>query len=777
MHRTLAPLRIAAAAMLLAAVLLPGSLRAAAWAADATPIDITAQILSGANVTLTGDSVVNLPAGTTTYNGVLSGQGTLTVRAPSGSGTLVLTKDSDFTLPTARVHQVVTTSPGNHPVTTVSDPDPPAVIVAAGATLQYGNGGSTGVIGHYPYSTACYQLNDDNIEVDGTLLLPIINRNYNLGTISGSGLVSQPRFNWGTLELGGTVPFSGVIANGTGMNFDTPCYPLSLPNARAVLNAGSAILSTPQNYTLALHQDFYERNYGNDINFHTTPGGLIVMTGVYSYADGGPDTAPTLSSPALNTATIAHGLNTRGINIEGAHVQWGDGSTDRFFLPATSANSYINVHSSGTLAFDYDGPVTLGTPISGGIYHASLSTPAVTAITLLPTAGNAVTFATPQNYHGPTTIGADATLLLGTGQAGSDSALLTGTAADSIVDNGSLVARNAKTPLALSQITGSGSFTQAGPARTTLTGSTTYTGTTTVSGGTLALGSGAAGVSASSALTLTSSNAAFDVSAAGDQTVRDLSGVAGSALLLGSHTLAVETDQATTFAGTITGTGSALAKTGAGALTLSGRSSTPGGTWQLNQGTLSLVGAQVSAAGFTQAPGTTLALTLTPTATATATGDSAASAPLQLTGAARLSGAVTVSIPAGQVAGTKLTLIHSSSDQPVSGTFAGLPEGATFTSGGTTLQISYRGGSGHDVVVTVGATATAAGTAANSQLHAAGASSSTAAASAFSLRTLALAAAAVLVLALVTALLLRRRLTSARSADNSTRHKHRSDKR
>jgi len=754
--RLAAPRLVTAGALMLTA-LVPGSLSAVAWAADAAPTDITSQIVSGANVTLAGDAVVNLPTGTTTYNGVISGQGTLTVRAPGGSGTLVLTKDSDFTLPTARMHQAVTISAGNHPVTTVSNPDPPAVIVAAGATLQYGNGGSTGVIGHYPYSTPCYQLNEDNIEVDGTLLLPIINRNYNLGTISGSGLVSQPRFNWGTLELGGTLPFSGVIANGTGMNFDTPCSPLALPNARAVLNAGSAILSTPENYTLTLHQDFYERNYGNDINFHTTPGGLIVMTGVYSYADGGPDTAPSLSSPALNTATIAHGLNTRGINIEGARVQWGDGTTDRFFLPATSANSYINIHKNGTLAFDYDGPVTVGTPISGGIYHNSLSTPAVTAITLLPTAGNAVTFAAPENYHGPTTIGRGATLLLGTGQTGGDSSLLTGTATDSIVDNGSLVIRNTKTPVSLSQITGAGSLAQAGPARTTLTGSTAYSGATTVSGGVLALGSGAAGISASSALSLTAAGATFDISGSGNQSVRNLTGVAGSALVLGGHTLTVNTDHATTYAGTITGTGGALAKSGTGTLTLSGRSNTPGGDWQLNQGTLSLAGAQVSADGFTQASGTTLALT--------PTGTTAADAPLQLTGTARLSGALALTLPTGLAAGSRLTLIHSSGGQPVSGTFSGLPEGARFTSGGATLQITYKGGSGHDVVVTVGPDSTASA-AAGTQLHVDSASSSTAAASSSSLRLLTLAAALVLVLALVVTLFLRRR---------SDGRKHRAD--
>lgn len=58
-------------------------------------------------------------------------EGTLTVR---GSGTLVLTRDSDFTLPRSR--QRVRTAGGNHPYVTVTRLDPPAVTVERGATLR-----------------------------------------------------------------------------------------------------------------------------------------------------------------------------------------------------------------------------------------------------------------------------------------------------------------------------------------------------------------------------------------------------------------------------------------------------------------------------------------------------------------------------------------------------------------------------------------------------------------------------------------------------------------
>lgn len=665
-------------------------------------IDITSQVLAGQNVTLSGDSVVNLPPGTTTYHGALSGEGTLTVRAPNGPGTLVLSKDSDFTLPASRRHQVVTTTSGPHPHTTVSNPDPPAIIVAAGATLWYGKGGSTGVIGHYPYNTPGYALNEDNIEVDGTLYLQIINRDYNLGTISGSGLLFQPRNNWGTLDLAGTHPFSGVIYNGTGMAFGKPYYPLSLPNAKAVVNTGSAIVTAMPDYNLVLRQNFYENHWGDDINFHSTGGGLVVMTGVYSYADTGVPGNPSLSDSSLNFAAVRGNANIRGINIEGAHVQWGDGTTSDFFLPGTPAD-YINVHNNGSLAFDYDGPVTLDTPISGGIYHDSLSTPANASVTLNPTPGNAVTFATPMNYHGTTTIGRGATLLLGTGRAGGDSRLLTGTAADRITDDGALVARDISTALTLADISGAGALTQSGTATTTLTGSMAYTGATTVSSGTLALGSGigAGGIAASSGLALTGSGARFDISAAGNQSIRNLTGVAGSVVNLGRNSLTVGDGASTAFAGTIAGAGGGIAKTGTGTLTLTGHASTPGGSWQVNQGTLTLgTGATISAGTLLESRQGTLCVTLGSGAANSGSG----SAPIQTTGTVRLAGALNVNAAAasGLLSGEKITLVRNTGGRPVAGTFAGLGEGATLSSAsGGTYRISYLGGSGHDVVLTV----------------------------------------------------------------------------
>lgn len=65
-----------------------------------------------------------------------------------------------------------------------------------------------------------------------------------------------------------------------------------MPNVRAIVNGGSSIFDTPLNYTLVVKQDFYERNYGNDIDLHSRRGSKVVLAGVYSYADQGSDSNP-----------------------------------------------------------------------------------------------------------------------------------------------------------------------------------------------------------------------------------------------------------------------------------------------------------------------------------------------------------------------------------------------------------------------------------------------------------------------------------------------------
>ncbi|MFF7865249.1 autotransporter-associated beta strand repeat-containing protein [Streptomyces qaidamensis] len=619
----------AAAAGVLAAV---ASLLTAPPAVAVAPRDVTADVLAGRTVTLDGDTVVTVPPGTTTYDGVFRGEGTLTVR---GSGTLVLTRDSDFTLPESRQRQQVRTPGGHHPYVTVTRPDPPAVTVERGATLQYGNGGTTGLIGHFPYDTPGFRLNQDNIRVDGTLRLSLKSA-YNLGTISGSGLITQPRFLWGTWDLSGTHSFSGVIDNGTQANAGRPEYATSLPRVRKILNQGTWTVDTPLGRTVTMGMDFYQREYGSDINVQSRPGGKVVLTGQYSWSDRGGDTDPSLSDPALNRTPARRHVNKRGTNIKGADVRWGDGTTDRIFMPGTAETVYINLlaaRSRSRLTFDYNGPVTLGAPIGGGRFHDTLAAPGAGDVVIAGTPGNDVTFAAVQYYDGSTTVEKGAVLRLGSGERGGDGGLYTGGAHYRLVNDGSLVLRNTARPLTLSRIGGSGSLTQSGTATTTLTGrAVTYTGPTTVSEGTLAL-RGEATLTHSRSIRLISAGARLDAGGPGLRVATTLTGKG-------------------TVSGTVTNDGTVT--TG---LTVDGP--------------------------YTQSPKGTLVLR---------------DKPLTVTGRARLAGHLDV--PAAPHAAREITVLDHRGGTRTSGTFTGLREGALLERADTDYRISYRGGDGNDVVLT-----------------------------------------------------------------------------
>ncbi|MEV3860136.1 autotransporter [Streptomyces sp. NPDC050095] len=624
--------------------------------------DITAEILAGRDVTLTGDATVRVPPGTTTYEGVIGGEGTLRI---GGSGTLILTRDSDFTLPSARRRQSVQVQGGNHPYVTVSRPDPPAITVERGATLQYGTGGGTGLIGHFPYNTPGFALNQDNIRVDGTLRLSLT-RTFNLGTLSGAGLITQPRGMWGKLQLAGTHPFSGVIDNGTQMDAGAPEFPVSLPNARAVLNQGTWTVDTPLNHTVTLRQNFYQREYGSDINVQSRPGSKVILTGQYSHTDRGGDTDPGLSDPGINWRPVPKNVNKRGTNIKGANVQWGDGTTDRIFMPGTAQTVYINLlaaRARSTLAFAYNGPVTLGAPIGGGRFHDTLSAPGQGDIVIKGVRGNDVTFAAAQYYNGSTTIEKGATLRLGSGKEGEDGALLTDTPLYRVVDNGSLMSQNAAKALSLSKISGRGSFTQAGAATTTLTGTLSYTGPTKVTKGTLAVTGPGSTLKSSSAVLLTAAGTALDLTGAGDQTLRNVGLVKGATIRYGNK--ATLTVSGTAAAGDLSGSfqGGELRATG------------------------SMEGAFTVKGDYTQ----------TREARLTARADGK---PLHVTGKVTLGGRLLIDPKAKPpTGGTETVLVSNSGSDKISGTFTGLEEGTELTVHGTEYALTYKGGDGNDVAL------------------------------------------------------------------------------
>lgn len=432
-----------------------------------------------------------------------------------------------------------------------------------------------------------------------------------------------------------------MIDNGTQVNAGRPEFATSLPNMRKILNQGTYTVDTPLGRTVTMGMDFYQREYGSDINVQSRPGGKVILTGQYSWSNQGGDTNPSLSDPALNWTPARKNVNKRGTNIKGANVQWGDGTTNKIFMPGTAETVYINLlaaRSRSLLTFDYNGPVTLGAPIGGGRFHDTLAAPGAGDIVIKGTPGNDVTFAAVQYYNGSTTVEKGAVLRLGSGRPGGDGGLYMRGDLYKVVNDGSLVLNNTSRPLSLSRLTGSGSLTQSGAATTTLTGSAvTYTGTTTVERGTLALRGGAR-LDRSKAIRLTSAKSRLDASASG---------------------LRVSRTQTLTGKGTVRGTVTNAGVVASG-LTVSG--------------------------DYTQSARGELVLR---------------DGPLKVTGAVRLAGDLDLATAATAPGSPRqITVLDHRGRARTTGTFTGLEEGEKLQLDDTTYRISYRGGDGNDIVLT-----------------------------------------------------------------------------
>jgi autotransporter-associated beta strand protein len=290
-------------------------------------------------------------------------------------------------------------------------------------------------------------------------------------------------------------------------------------------------------------------------------------------------------------------------------------------------------------------------------------------------------------------------------------------------------------------LSGSGGLTKTGSGTFTLSGTNTYTGSTTISAGGLTT-NGVARIADTSAVSV-ASGATFTVG--GAETIGSLAG-AGTVVLGANKTLTAGGDNtSTTFSGVVKGTGGGLAKAGTGMLTLSGTDTYSGAT-SVNAGTLSVNGALSNTSTVTVASGATLggtgsigtvgasgavtvqsggtlgpgnsAGTLTLNNGLTAASGSTLSMELNGTTAGSgydqivVKGSVNVSSATlvtnfgfTPAVGDSFTLIDNDGTDTIIGTLkvAGnsIAEGGTFSQGGKIFQVSYIGGTGNDLVLSV----------------------------------------------------------------------------
>lgn len=308
----------------------------------------------------------------------------------------------------------------------------------------------------------------------------------------------------------------------------------------------------------------------------------------------------------------------------------------------------------------------------------------------------------------------------------------------------------------ISDAAGTFGLTKSGVGALTLTNANPYDGVTNVNGGVLAvtnagaLGTGAAAVASgaeldvSNNLTIANAITISGTGVGGNGALRSLAGantVTGG-VTLGADPTAIGVDAASalTVSGIGVGGGSNdLSKVGGGTLSLnagavggySGDLSVNGGRLDVNAaygasiatansgGTLGgtgLVGATTANSGGTIAPGLAAGTGILNTAALVIGGGSTFAVDLNgttvgtqydqlaVTGLVTIISGATLSVNLGFTpsVGNTFTIINNDTlIDPVIGTFAGLPQGATITLGAADLQISYTGGDGNDVVLTV----------------------------------------------------------------------------
>lgn len=675
----------------------PGHLSSGALTLDGATLADTnaaAQTLSNAIVIGSAGATFNkAPNGTLTLSGTLNGSGSITNAGAAvnhiGTGTLTLDGAT------------VTTAAGADQITLGSD----VVIGGSGATFTAasnsinlkGNVSGSGVI----------------TKNGSTYFLSLYGNNSQSGTqtVDAGYLVANSATALGTgqivLASGASLGFIGV-GTMTASNDIVLAGNATLVNSNAgncIVTFSGSITESGGSRSLAITPNSGVNSRMIFTGTNTYTGGSTLSGGVVEVTDGS-----NLGSGALSLSSTTLQINGSGVTLS-HNVNLSGSST---LSNANDVTLSGVMAGSGSLAKTGAGMLTLsGTNTNTGAITVSAGTLALSG-------GAAVANSTAVTVASGATLALNASETIGS---------LAGAGAVSLGASTLTTSGNASTSFS-GTISGTGGLVKQGSGTLTLSGANLYSGVTTVSGGTLSvtgdsnLGTGSVMLSAGTTLNVTSATTIDNaVAVSGNATINHVDGL--------------------TLSGNISGNGGVLGLSGTGNLYFTGTCSSEdfsvdvnGGSFWVN-GSLGLAATKtvtvnsgaIGGSGSLTAAGLDVRGTLTPGALTNSAGKLTLSGNLTLNSGAvswfDLNGTTaganydqldvigTVNLIAGTVltatvgysaaAGDSFTVIQNDSNDAMVGTFSGLAEGATFQTLGNvyTVRISYVGGDGNDVVLTV----------------------------------------------------------------------------
>lgn len=342
-------------------------------------------------------------------------------------------------------------------------------------------------------------------------------------------------------NTGGTATFAGMI-EGTGSLFESPTGSLTLTGANTytgVTDITSGTLAIGAGGSIAL-----------------SSGVDIIGGGTFDISNAGNQTIGDLTSTSGGTVSLGANTLTLGtanstsfngvISGTGGVTKQGAGT-----LMLTGTNTF-----TGTLTIDAGRVSVAG---FGSISSASVNLAARGAMFDISAGGNQVIQDLSGAAGSTVSLGGN-TLTFGTGTSTTFGGIVTGT----------------------------GGLTKNGSGTVTLTGANTFSGGVAIDNGTLAIGTGGSMVSATS-VAVNSASSVFSIANGGNQTIQNLTGVAGGSVVLGANTLTIDNTGGTTnsFAGVISGTGGIVVEGVGGTLTVNG-TNTYTGSSVVTGGTLAL---------------------------------------------------------------------------------------------------------------------------------------------------------------------------------------------